>query len=611
MCGIAGAYSLNLANEAREIVQLIISDQHSRGPDHNAIAFASGNKANVLLAHNRLSIVDLSSHANQPMWDVTGRYCVTYNGEIYNHIELHRELEALGHEFHTHSDTEVILNAFKEWGIEMLHRFNGPFAFGLFDKETGELLLCRDRFGVKPLYYTEYNQTLYFASTTTALAKRLRLAPNLNYVARGLKYWVYEDETDISPHQNLKQIPAGHYLKVKIQNAELKPELVRYYDLEERTAYAQQELQKLSASDLLCLGLEHLQRSVTIRLRSDVPVGITLSGGLDSSSVAALTAAQHPEVRGFSFGHPDIHHTEGPLVDRLSKHTKLKVDYIWPTAEEFTATLFKTLQVQGAPFAGISVVAQYLVYQRAREQGVKVLLGGQGGDEVFMGYRKFNWFWLQELLHQKKYLGATQFLMQLIPMFSAELGQFKKYWQQLGRYGSRDKNTSALNLSQVGQFSIGYQAGSGIKLRQSQDITRFSLPTLLRYEDRNSLGNSIESRLPFMDYQLVEYGLALPEAFKLRKGYGKWVVREWMHNKIPESIRAARYKRGFDVGIEQLITSGLGQAMRNVLQENKAATQSFLLPGISIDSAFSDSQFINRQATFAEAVSLIWLKDHI
>lgn len=611
MCGIAGVYSAKLDDYLYATVQAVIDDQTPRGPDYQAVSFINDK---LIFGHNRLSIVDLSSEANQPMWDNSKKYCISYNGEIYNYVELRNELEQLGCIFNTQSDTEVILNSFKQWGVAALERFNGPFAFAIFEKDTNKLWLCRDRFGVKPLYYIFKNSNLFFASTPTVLAKQLKLPPNLDYVERGIRQWVYEDDTDIAPYQQLKQLLAGCYLEISLRSStDFSQSLVRYYDLVERVHRVQNQLRTLSTADLLQQGLEYLQRAIVLRLRADVPVGVTLSGGLDSSSIAALASVQHPEVLGFSFGHPDAKASEGPLVKQLSEKIRLKVDYIWPTTEELSAALFKTLKVQGAPFASMSVVAQYLVYQRARERGIKVLLGGQGGDEAFMGYRKFNLFWAKQLLHQKKYFGALHFFCQLFPMIWAELGQFKNYWQHLNRYQNKKNHSfqDILRLPKETSLALGYRAEDGIKLRQLHDITRFSLPTLLRYEDRNSLGNTVESRLPFLDYHIIEYGLALPEVLKLNKGYGKWIVREWMQDKIPESIRAARYKRGFDVSADTTLISHLGNVIRQTLQDKKTAIEPFLMRGIDISTSFSDECFKSRRATFAEALSLIWLGNHI
>ncbi len=212
VCGISGAYSTeDRIDRLRDLVDEIVESQYRRGPDHQALEAVAGKRANLVVGANRLSVIDLSPEANQPMWDVQRRYCLVFNGEIYNYVELREELIALGHRFSTRSDSEVILEAFKEWGVGAAERFNGMFAFAVFDTAEWCLYLFRDRFGVKPLYYFANENSLYFASTCKVIARRLSLEPNLEYVARGLRLWVY-DYGEISPFIDLTALNPGHYL---------------------------------------------------------------------------------------------------------------------------------------------------------------------------------------------------------------------------------------------------------------------------------------------------------------------------------------------------------------------------------------------------------------
>jgi asparagine synthase (glutamine-hydrolysing) len=476
----------------------------------------------------------------------------------------------------------------------------------MVDKKTGQLWLCRDRFGVKPLYYAIDQHVLYFASTVAALAKQLKLAPNLAYCQRGLRYWVYEDDSDIAPYENLKALLPGHYLKI---DASLNIQIVRYYNLESRVAALRENLHQQNPKALIEQTFAHLQRAIGLRLRADVPVGVAISGGLDSSSIAALIADAALPVNGFTYGHPDNKKTEGPLVAQLAKKINLTMHYVDPNVSQFTQALFATLQAQQAPFPSASVIAQYLVYQRAHEMGLKVLLGGQGGDESFMGYRKYFSFSLQRLLQDKNYGSALYLMAQMLPLLLAEMPRWKSFWQHRLRYqNSSAQAYSNIRFPNTEPFSLT-PTTDHIWQRQLQDVTRFSLPTLLRYEDRNSMANSIESRLPFMDYELVEFGIALPEALKLHKGYGKWVIREMMQNKIPNTIRKARYKRGFDVGLAHLMAQGLGENIRQALHERYAHIKKYLMPYTHIMDSFSDKQLQVRQQTFAEAMTLLWLGD--
>ncbi|MCY3022082.1 MAG: asparagine synthase (glutamine-hydrolyzing) [Planctomycetota bacterium] len=612
MCGIAGAFSAAATESQQRLVEEIVASQIRRGPDHQAVESIAGRHSALVLGHNRLSIIDLSPEANQPMWDTERRCCLVFNGEIYNYLEIKAELKALGHRFVTQSDSEVILEAFKEWGRDAVPRFNGMFAFALYDAAAETLWLFRDRFGVKPLFYVEQGGALYFASTGTVLASRLGLLPNLEYVARGLRYWVYEDDGDLAPYAGMKALPASHGLEARIlASGRLSITRFRYYDLQARVMALRDELSTRPAEDLVAAVAGGLRDAVNLRLRSDVPVGVSLSGGLDSSSVAAFLSEKHREVVGFTFGHPDAASSEGPVVRELSSRIGIRVHYIWPTHDELRSAFWDTCAAQDAPFPGGSIVAQYLVYKAARAQGVKVLLGGQGGDEGFMGYRKFQVFWLRQLLREGRWAEAALFLAGLARLLFAELPSAWSYWAHLPRYlGPRGMDT-VLRLPDPAPLAMDFASAASTGDRALLDFTRFSLPTLLRYEDRNSMGNSVESRLPFLDYHLAELALALPERLKVYSGYGKWAVRQAVKDRIPRRIWAARYKKGFDVNQTDWIERGLGHAIRAALRSCLDRVKPWLAPKLALDGAFSDGRFRSRPQTWAEAVTLLWLGQRV
>lgn len=608
MCGISGTMAKQITDLHKATIEAIIQSQFARGPDYQASIVLQGKHADVILGHNRLSIIDLTDQANQPMSDITGRFCIVYNGEIYNYRELKNELTQLGQRFKTNSDTEVILNAFSQWGINALQRFCGPFAFALYDTYQEELWLCRDRFGIRPLYYTRVNNTLYFASTTNSLAKALSLKPDHTYIAKGLKYLVYEDHSELSPYQGIVSLTAGSYLFAKLQSdGRLTQQINRYYNLSEKVNHLIETLPINNPSELLELVREKLTNAIDIRLRTDVPLAISLSGGLDSSSIASLVSAKHQETVGFSFGHPHHKQSEGPLVAECARYLNIKMEYVWPTPTEMIDALHHTIEVQDAPFSSMSIVAQYLLYKKVQASGIKVLLGGQGGDEVFMGYRKFLFFWMKKLVNEKRYLAMAKNAMQMLPIFFSEIASLKAYWQHRSRYlKSNHSFSSILNIQEAPLVNLNHTKGL-LWQRQLQDITQFSLPTLLRYEDRNAMGNSVESRLPYMDHRLVELGLALPETIKLRAGYGKWVIREMMQNKLPDSIRLARFKRGFDIPIKTLLQNGLGRSIRSKLIDSKHIINDYLHSSINIETAFSDHAFLQRRHTMTEAITLLWI----
>jgi asparagine synthase (glutamine-hydrolysing) len=590
-----------------DLVWQIVRSQHSRGPDHQAVLGQSLGGCKVSLGHNRLSIIDLSAAAHQPMWDASKRFVIVYNGEIYNYLELRQELLGQGQTFSTSSDTEVILAAFKVWHTQAFEKLNGMFAFALLDTQTQRAWLVRDRFGVKPLFFTLQQGVFAFASIPNCLAKHFGLKPDLSYVSSGIRYWLYEQDNGASPYQGITPVPPGHYLALDWKSGRLGFSTHSYYNLEERVLALRGQLEGSTEQDLLGRLEETLQSAVHIRLRADVPVAVSLSGGLDSSTVAWLSAAEHPQISGFSFAHPEAAESEGPLVRLLEQSTHIKLHYIWPKlgAAELEKLFFKTLDSQGAPFPSLSVMAQNLVYQVTREKGFKVLLGGQGGDEAFMGYIKFHYFYLKYLLHNGKGLSALAFLGHFARVFGSEFAQNNLYQKAVGRLKRNQPDTARLKLPSF-QISMEPNYKEPYWHRSKTDVTRYSLPTLLRYEDRNSMGHSIESRLPFMDYRVVELGLALPESLKLRHGYGKWAVRDLMRSRLPRGIWATRYKRGFDVQ-QQWIDWGLGDIIRSAIQERSSALADVLDSRVDIETAYADDLLAKDPVRLAEAISLVWL----
>ena len=587
----------------------MVEQQRHRGPDFSAVTTILDlvRGGGVILGHNRLSIIDLSPLGNQPMWDHARQLCIVFNGEIYNYVELRQELETRGHRFTSTSDTEVILEAIKAWGADAFSRFNGMFALAVYDVAARTLLLARDRFGVKPLYFVCAGDTLHFASTSATMAQLVGLAPDLDYVARGIRYSLY-DSDDYSPYQGMKAVRPGHVVTFHVDSAgRLASSETCFYDLQTRVAA---QVDVLASRNDRCLVEDLsilLEDAVRIRLRADVPVAVSLSGGLDSSTVAALAARQpQTEFRGFTFGDPAVADSEGPLAAALGKKAGIRVSYIWPDLQTICNAFDRTLAAQGAPFPGASIIAQHLVFQAARAEGFKVLMGGQGGDEGFMGYRKFQAFHLSRLLARRDYRQALAFGLSLFPMFIAERRRWVDSWQARNRYLKKSGMASVLQLPDT-LMALGDDAGQSLRYRQMADVTTTSLPTLLRYEDGNSMGNSIESRLPFLDYRVMEFGLALPEALKLRRGHGKWILREVAAGKIPEQIRLARYKRGFDVQEARWIEQGLGDSIRTRLQAVSGQIARWLRPGVRLMEAFSNEQFKSRPATFAEATTLLWL----
>ncbi len=610
MCGVSGLIAVQPVPDGLRLVDAMVDAQAHRGPDHrDVVAIEAAGGASVILGHNRLSIIDLSPEANQPMWDAERRYCIVYNGEIYNYVEVRDELRALGREFRTASDTEVILEAFKAWGTDAFSRLNGMFALALVEPDAGRIWLVRDRFGVKPLFYHHTGGTLYFSSTPGELARQLGLRPNLEYVARGLHYWLYEDDGPISQYEGVNAVPAGTAIQAQATTSAIDLRCTRWYHLADRVEQRRAGLAEAHDTEASGMVLDLLTDAVRLRLRADVPVGISLSGGLDSASIAALLAPMHGDVTGFSYGRPDVRNSEGPAVARAARHARVSAEYVWPDAAAGIQAFWDTLAAQDAPFPGLSIVAQYLVFEAAHDQRMKVLLGGQGADEILMGYRKFQVMLLADALRRRDPASAVRFAWSTGLMLAAEANRAGVYLRQRQRYLRSGGLETSLVLPPPAPLDMAMQGDEPPWRRQVREVTRLSLPTLLRYEDRNSMGNSLETRLPFLDYRFVELALALPDRLKVRSGYGKWILREAMRGRVPASARKARAKRGFDAPEAAWLAAGLGASIRARLQEAGPNLSAWLPRGANVAELFADRRLASHPAAIGEATSLLWLAE--
>jgi asparagine synthase (glutamine-hydrolysing) len=604
MCGIAGSISNKNFQLEQQVsfIQNLLEKQIYRGPDHQDLTAISTEQLQVILGHNRLAIIDVNPSSNQPMWDEQKRFCLVYNGMLYNYLELRSNLQEIGFNFFSTGDTEVVLKAFMHWGLDALPRFNGMFALAIFDKKENLLYLARDRLGKKPLFYWQQGQELYFASTSHALAEHFKLQPNLNELANGLRYWTY-GVNNATVYQGLNSVAPCEVITIKYRpNLEITHK--KYYSLSSEVQLLKHKLSHQTPSNLIEQVHDLVTDAIKIRLRTDVNMGIALSGGLDSGLIAAFASKEQQNLTAFSYGSRDAVLTEANLTSLTAKHVGANVEFTYPCPNEMQAAFWQTLMLQDAPFPNFSIVAQYLVFKKARENNIKVMLGGQGGDEVFMGYRKYLLFYFQNLLHKGQYIAGSKFLMQLMPSFCQEFKALPNYFKNIPRYLAFDKNDRWHRFSSA--LDLKTKKGEELWLRQLRDIEQFSLPSLLRYEDRNSMSNSIESRFPFLDYRLIELGLALPDTLKLNQGYSKWVVREIAKNMLPPVIAHSRIKRGFDVNTPHWIRSGIGERLRESIKAHSNLLKTMHLVN-QVDHFFSDDLLIKKPGRLAEAISLAWL----
>ncbi len=580
MCGIAGILNLNGKPIDLKILANMTGIIKHRGPDDTGIMlfdpkFSEGQTGiieytdkimklegtednhsnyNVGLAHARLSIIDLSERGHQPMCTRDDSLWIVYNGEIYNYLEIKAELVSKGYEFKSKTDTEVILYAYQEWGVDCLTRFNGMWAFAIWNRREKRLFCARDRFGVKPFYYYLDEHTFIFASEIKQIleCKEYERNPNdmliYDYLVIG-----FEDHTRETFFKNVYQLKGSEYAILDLNKRTFEKK--RYYDLNGINKLVCKE------SDYYLRFRELFTDSVKLRLRSDVPVGSCLSGGLDSSAIVSIIATLWKEEERVLFNTftacwDDKKIDERKYSEAIVESSGVSGNFIYPSSEDLTEDLTSLIWHQEEPFGSLSIFAQWSVMKAARDKGVTVLLDGQGGDEVFLGYERYYAWILLDLIRQSKVKIFIHELMSgsknsklsqsemILFYIYFNLNQIRALWlhQRAKRFMKRDF-MKCYNISD--RLNTFNRVGTVANL-QKLEIQDVQLPHLLKYADRNSMAFSIETRLPLLDYRLVEFALSIPSEFMIRNGWTKNVIREGLKGIIPENIRKRKNKVGFD-----------------------------------------------------------------
>lgn len=519
----------------------------------------------LFFGFRRLSILDLSPAGHQPMSNADGSLWIVFNGEIYNYIELRSELQALGYVFHTQSDTEVILNAYHAWEMDCLNRFNGMWAFALYDKRKNRLFCARDRFGIKPFYYHFNDRRFLFGSEIKTLLGHSGIPRTSNeeviydYLAYGIL-----DHTEETFYQGVKQLLPAHYLILEGGAISIQ----RYWDIDPNNKFdvGSDEKAMLEYSRRF---FEIFEDAVRIHLRSDVPVGSCLSGGLDSSAIVTMTnrllltvGGIDPSVIGdrqktFSSCFDDLRFDERKYIEEIVSVTSAESNYIFPGSANLMEELPKLMHHQDEPFGSTSMYAQWCVMKLAAQHGVRVLLDGQGSDEMLAGYTPFfDTYWAVlaasgNLSRMMDEWNAHRQLRGVSMSFLIQHTLFALAPRPLQRRVRLNRGTQVLNPD----FAKRYQgrffdsnpkhARSLMNERLYMFTAQTSLPALLRYEDRSSMAHSIESRVPFLDHRLVEYIFSLPDHQKINQGYTKSVLRNALGDLIPQQILKRTDKMGF------------------------------------------------------------------
>jgi asparagine synthase (glutamine-hydrolysing) len=534
-------------------------DDTVEGLDLPSIRTQADRAFDVAFAFRRLAILDVSPAGHQPMASPDGRFVVVFNGEIYNFVELRRQLVQCGHSFRTGSDTEVILAAYAEWGSAMLTRFVGMFALAILDTKERTVFLARDQFGIKPLYWTRSGQSFLFASEIAPLLS-LSSAPrraDVDALYRYLRFGLTDGE-DGTMFAEIQQVPAAHFVVVGCDGVVRVP-MQSYWTpgaVQRRAIGLEDAAQEL----------RHLfSEGMRLHLRSDVPVGSCLSGGLDSTAIVASMRAHLGKdalIHAFSFVSDDPVRGEGPYVDMASQAFGLVPHSVFPSASDLMADLNTLVRVQEQPFGSTSIYAQYCVFRLVHEAGIKVVLDGQGSDELFGGYAtavsaqltsailRGNVRGMHSLLTSSHMSGtslrarvALAAMGRLLPRrlvgpFMSMVGEsLYPTWLDSGWFRSHGHVASARE-----------QGGGRESLREEllHYVRTLSLPRLLRYEDRNSMAFSVESRVPFCTVALADFAFSLPSTHLVGwDGETKSVLRRAMSGLVPPAI-ITRTKVGFE-----------------------------------------------------------------
>ena len=549
MCGIWFSSGFTgISNKQLEIIS-------HRGPDNTKMLNLGNNN---YIGHNRLSIIDLTSDSNQPMFSKDKNYVIVYNGEIYNYVELKKELEKLGHVFYSTGDTEVLLKAFLEWGSKCLDRLNGMFAFVIHEKNTGRVFVARDRFGIKPLYFYYEKNKIVFCSEIKQITtlNDFKSKTNINRAVDFISWRIF-NHTNETMFDNVFQLKGGQYLDINLnsKNNDLSDKVKTWYsyknlmDIEEN---------KFTKNENIINFKQKLKESVKLRLRSDVPIATALSGGIDSSSLTSLVENILPNSQTtFSSRSKNSLLDEYDFANDVINKNKIKKHYNFFLEDgDIFNEIEKVVWYNDEPISSTSIVAQSKLFNNIYSKNFKVAINGQGADEVLGTYGVSKPFY-NELKNKKLFRKFIKEVYFNGLKDNQSLYLFNFFRQLLSTFTPRifpEKSVDVINSNFINYRSNphNYLADEmGLKINDNlKDYNIFliytsSLPMLLQYEDRTSMRYSVESRVPYLDYKFVEYVMSIPSVLKINNGINKYILRESLRTIIPKSIYNRRSKLGY------------------------------------------------------------------
>lgn len=544
MCGISGIIDLSTRQIPAGRIKKMNDLVSHRGPDGEGFYFDDF----LALGHRRLSIIDLSSAGKQPMVYDSESLILTFNGEIYNYIEVRNELIKNGYTFSSATDSEVVLAAYKQWGRSCVTRFNGMWAICIYDKNKKELFLSRDRFGVKPLYFSVAGQHFTFGSEIKQLLLFQEKVRINEYMLLQKLVCHLENHTNLTLFENVYSLLAGHNLIYDLQKGVYKIE--KYYSLKRNTT-----VDGLGLEDATLSFRGAFENSIKLRLRSDVTVGTCLSGGLDSSAVALFASKFHrmnsdSKFQAINAKSTEMARDESRYAKIVANSLDLSLHVVEPQYEDFLNSIDHVLLTQEEPFGSPSMFMGYHVFKKAREINCTVMLNGQGGDEILLGYERYfvpalhHKNLLHKVIDSYKYYSNSRLSLLHTLAYHFYFGSFSVRKAKLVR--SSYVKDNYIKNTDFGPLNEIVESGSDIYSMQVNEITRTQLPKLLRYEDRNSMAHSIETRLPFLDYNVVETAISINPEFKINNGWSKFILRNTMKNELPAEIVWRKQKLGFE-----------------------------------------------------------------
>jgi asparagine synthase (glutamine-hydrolysing) len=550
-----------------------------RGPDDSGHAYfdtrkrQQGDNHDLCLSHSRLSILDLSSKGHQPMFSRSGDICLVFNGEIFNYLELRKELEDKGHVFVTKTDTEVIMAAYEEWGESCLNRFNGMWSFVIYDQKKNIIFCSRDRFGIKPFYYYLDDDFFVFGSEMKSIFRFPIPSLTINeekLMLQLVQGYRYNDGEQYTFFQEIKQLQPAEFMIFDLSERKQKKETFWKLDLQSKFPKHMPKEELISEFRRLLLD------SVRIRLRSDVPYTFTLSGGMDSASVVSISKKVFgKEVITFSAvyekgnRYDEQEYIEATIDDLKNEHYFIK-----PRLGDFFSNLDEMIRYHDEPICTVTYYSHWQVMQKIKEQGFKVILSGLAADESLTGYYYYFPYYFLDLLHS----GQPGSLKREVDAWLSVHKRRPEEWEEF----QKDPDTSRLLFPKKDSYRRLLRKGflerfkgkeevrfcdSALTNRMYNELRIEGVPVLVKSEDRNSMRFSLESRTPFLDYRLVEFCYRLPNSLKIRNGISKYIFREAMSGILNDKVRMRTEKVGFNAPFYEWMKNELRQEIEKMLDD--------------------------------------------